>query len=244
MQNRLSAAQTQHNRNLALAVQRTQQQQHRRFQPQQPPQGAQQVSVDGCGDSMNGMNQGYWPQPGGPLAPWTPQGATHMIPQLAPNLGPAANLGLIDINLMRAGALVQMPVAGSITFDFNLSNGSLYWIGGMATGNDFGEVMIESIMIGGIPVNVVRNVDAGFFNVEQCWCEIVIGCVSTLQPASITASQIGNLSNPPFLNIMFVGEFQASTGTCGFPPWQVGYVPASVPTIIPPPLYGTGVPIG
>lgn len=208
-QNRLSAAQqTQRNRQLALAVQAQQR------RGQQPPQGAQSVSVDGCGD---GMNQGYWPAPGGPLSPWTPQGAFHMPPQLAPDLGPAASLGLVNVNLMRAGALVQTPVTGSITFDFNLSNGSLYYISGLASGNDFGEVMIEDAMVGGIPINVIRNVDAGFFNVEQCWCEIVIGCVNTLQPLSITASQIGTGSTPPFLNLMFVGTFQASQGACGFP---------------------------
>lgn len=224
MQNRL-AAQSSQNRNLALAVQRAQQQQQQ--QQRRVPQGAQQVDVAGCGGP--GQNQGGWPvMNNGPFAPWDSQGAYHNIPQMAPNLGPGADLGLVSAYLVRAGLNVQANVDTPREITFSLQGGSTYWIGGLASGNDFGEIVIHDLSVGGIPLQVVREVDAGFFNVDQSWCEIQIGCVSTIAPLTISFSQIVSGSNPPSLNLMFVGTFQASFGGCGFPaygPMIPGFVP-------------------
>lgn len=187
-----------------------------------------QASVDGCGPNLaptnaapgwaQGYNQGGFFTGGDPASPLS------MVDQPM-DLAPAAfggSAGMVRRHCFYLGVQIQLAPGNPVTYSVAALAGANFYISGVKSCNDCFQVLVNSISCGSALIDACQDVDAGIWNTDECWCCIEIGCTNTLTPAIITAQPFQTVSDDVFLNLAFVGIWDAGYGTCGTP-YSWGY---------------------
>lgn len=200
------------------------------------PGGAQQGNLAGCGLPINQGGYPAFPAERG----WTPHAFYEGLPNLAPGL-PYQNLGGPGITLRQhlapCSAIVRVQEVGAPTVvELAPRGGSAFYGAGIKTCNEAFQVIINSLETGSLEYDLIPcdGVDACYWNTDECYCPMDIGCITNVSPLTIEFSAFGTPSVLPFLNFIAVGTRDSGWQDCGYYP---AFYPQPMPT---PPPYGGG----
>lgn len=199
------------------------------------PGGASAGNLAGCGLPVNQGGYPTFPAERG----WTPYPFYEGLPEMAPGL-PAQNLAgpgtTLRQHLAPCSAIVRVQEVGAPTVvELATRGGAAFYGNGIKTMNEAFQVIINSLETGSLEYDLIPcdGVDAAYWNTDECYCPMDIGCVTNVSPLTIEFSAFGTPSVLPFLNFVMVGTRDSGFQNCG-------YWPASYPYPLPAPPNGGG----
>lgn len=194
--------------------------------------GGGYANVAGCAP----MNVGAQWAGGDPYPVY--QSVPNMAPDFCPGV-PASN-AWVRQHLAPMGLIVQAdPNNAETCVEVSCRNGRNFYGAGLKSCNECFQAIVTRIETGTLGYNLIGcgdGVDAGYWNTDDCYCPMELGCNNSLSPYIVCFQAFGTPSVQPFLNLTFVGTVDSQYLGCG----GSGTIPPYCPPTGMPPGGGGG----